>query len=60
MLDPWIIEEMRKERRRREELRRHRERPFLELEIPLMDPREEEADVAREEESERGVIIIEL
>ncbi len=53
MLDPWIIEEI----RRREEREREGERPFLE--IPLAPPDEErEREVREEEREERGVVVI--
>ena len=54
MLDPWIIEEIRK----REERNRRDERPMLE--IPLEEPprMEEDSAVGEEEEIERGVVIV--
>ena len=53
MLDPWIIEEIRK----REERNRRDERPMLE--IPLEEPpRMEEDSAVGEEEVERGVVIV--
>jgi hypothetical protein len=54
MLDPWIIEEI----RRREEYEREGERPFLE--IPLAPPNDEERDreVRDEDTEERGVVVI--
>lgn len=55
MLDPWIIEEI----RRREEAERSREQPVLEL--PLDTPSYSGPGQAREQPSEdRGVVIIEL
>lgn len=51
MLDPWIIEEI----RRREERERQAERPYLE--IPLMPEDVEEREV-KEEDEERGVVVI--
>lgn len=62
MLDPWIIEQI---RRREEEERRKQERPFLELPVPdvprwpTRNDSEDESD-RREEEDEpkRGVVII--
>lgn len=51
MLDPWIIEEI----RRREERHKREERPFLEL--PLAPPDDDENHVTREEE-ERGVAVV--
>jgi hypothetical protein len=53
MLDPWIIEEI----RRREEREREAERPRLEL--PLHMPRESHADTPTQKE-ERGVSIIDF
>ena len=57
MLDPWIIEEI---QRREEE--RQRERQPKHLELPLESPHQRESEVppAPEEESERGVVIIDL
>ncbi len=56
MLDPWIIEEIRK----REERDRRDERPMLE--IPLEEPGRDDVDsvVREEEESERGVVIVDF
>ncbi len=56
MLDPWIIEEIRK----REERNRRDERPMLE--IPLEEPPhvEEDSVVGEEEEIERGVVIVDF
>ena len=58
MLEPWIIEQIR--RREEEERRRREERPFLEL--PLANenwppPRNEE-DRDKRDEPKRGVVII--
>ena len=59
MLEPWIIEQI---RRREEEERRQRERPHLD--IPARDERwkpEREPDEDRDrEESDRGVVIIDI
>ena len=61
MLDPWIIEEIRRreieERRRREE----RERPVLEVprDLPLHPGHEGQPD-EDEEEGERGVVIVDF
>jgi hypothetical protein len=57
MLEPWIIEQI---RRREEEERRHRdERPRIDL--PLSDdvwpPRSDQSDTDRDK-TERGVVII--
>ena len=56
MLDPWIIEQIRK----REERIQRDEQPMLE--IPLEDPGREitEEVVGEEEESERGVVIVDF
>ena len=56
MLDPWIIEEI----RRREEADRRDEQPVLE--VPLRRPEEEEGSttVSDEEEVERGVVIVDF
>jgi hypothetical protein len=60
MLEPWIIEQI---RRREEEERRRNERP--QLEIPLRDERwkppaneDDDRDPDREDDGERGVVII--
>lgn len=57
MLDPWIIEEI---RRREEERRRDREAGRVEL--PLESPHYHESDRSgpTEEEIERGVVVIDL
>ena len=56
MLDPWIIEQI---RRREQEERSHRERPVLELPLPADRPgREERPERKDEQEPERGVVII--
>ena len=55
MLDPWIIEEI----KRREQ--RNEERPVLELPTPIRGPESRERDrqaPKREEEPPRGVVII--
>jgi hypothetical protein len=54
MLDPWIIEEI----RRREELDRRDDRPVLE--IPLEMPEDDDQRVREEEGSERGVIVVDF
>ena len=54
MLDPWIIDEI----RRREERESRDERP--ELEIPLEEPREEDRQVREEDEVERGICIVDF
>ena len=56
MLDPWIIEEI---RRREEEERQHRdERPVLEL--PLEAPRHEQGSQPPPNTDERGVVIVDF
>ena len=59
MLEPWIIEQI---RRREEEERRRQERPRLD--IPARDERwkpEHQEDPEEEpEESDRGVVIIDM
>ena len=58
MLDPWIIEEIRR-RERREEEERHR--PEV-VEMPVHGPRPQETDEERgkSEEGPRGVTIIDF
>ena len=60
MLDPWIIEEI---RRREEEEREHREQPVLD--IPLESPpypsgRPEERPGTPGPKEERGVVIVDF
>ena len=59
MLEPWIIEQI---RRREEEERRQRERPHLD--IPARDerwkPEREPDDDEDREQSDRGVVIIDM
>jgi hypothetical protein len=59
VLEPWIIEQI---RRREEEERRQRERPHLD--IPARDerwkPERDPDDDADREESDRGVVIIDI
>ena len=57
MLDPWIIEEIRK----REDRDQRDERPVLE--IPLEDPEEQDQQVREEDDDEkveRGVVIVDF
>ncbi len=58
MLDPWIIEEI---RRREEEETRERERAVLEIsmEMPVHRP-EGDAAAPKEERGERGVTIVDF
>lgn len=56
MLDPWIIEEI---RRREEEERRQRERPVLE--IPLEAPiHPGQGGKPEDQKEERGVVIVDF
>lgn len=57
MLPPFIIDQI---RRREEEERRNDQRPVLELPVPGPDMRREPEGRAKEEKSERGVVIIDL
>ena len=54
MLDPWIIEEIRK----REDLDRRDEQPVLE--VTVEEPEEDDHRVREEDESERGVVIVDF
>jgi hypothetical protein len=58
MLEPWIIEQIR--RREEEERRRRDERPRIDL--PLSDdvwpPHSDQSDSDRKDKTERGVVII--
>ncbi len=58
MLDPWIIEEI----RRREERERQRDRQPAVIELPIHGPngRDEREQGKQEEETPRGVAIIEI
>jgi hypothetical protein len=57
MLEPWIIEEI----RRREEERRRQERPQLELPVPPMEDEDRGNERKPDEDkTERGVVIIGL
>ena len=57
MLDPWIIEEI----LRREEEQRRDERPMLEMPMPLPEePDAEDQSVREEDDSERGVAIVDF
>ena len=57
MLDPWIIDEI-----RRREQERTSERRRESVQIPLIEhpPNEERDERAPEQEGERGVIVIDL
>jgi hypothetical protein len=54
MLDPWIIEEI----RRREERDQREEQPVLE--IPMDEPKDEDQQVREEDKVERGVVIVDF
>lgn len=57
MLDPWIIEEIR--RREREERQKREERPALEM--PIRPPRQSEPGTRSGDQSgDRGVAIIDF
>jgi hypothetical protein len=61
MLEPWIIEQIR--RREEEERRRREERPFLELPLadenwPTQKPEDREKEREKRDEPKRGVVII--
>ncbi len=59
MLDPWIIEEIRK---REEERRREAERPRIEMpcELPHHPPEREGKPPEDDADKKRGVVIIDL
>jgi len=59
MLDPWIIEEILK---KEEELRREQERGHAQIPVPSIRDTGETPSVTppREQESERGVMIIDI
>ena len=54
MLDPWIIEEIRK----REDLDQREEQPVLE--IPLDEPEDKDHQVREDDEVERGVVVVDF
>ena len=54
MLDAFIIEEL----KRRERSRKEDERPWLKL--PVADNGEEREEVSPEEESDRGVVVLDM
>lgn len=59
MLDPWIIEEI---RRREEEQRRIDQRPVIEMPIhgPRPEDRGEQGKPATDDEGPRGITVIDL
>jgi hypothetical protein len=56
MLDPWIIEEI----RRREERKRRIEQRQPVLELPLPDCDRDDHEVREDKEEPRGVVVIEF
>jgi hypothetical protein len=54
MLDPWIIEEIRKQ----EDLDQREDRPVIE--IPIGCPEEEVEQVKEDDKVERGVVIVDF
>ena len=57
MLDPWIIEEI---RRREEEERRERERPVLELPLDVPAYPMPSNEGKKPDDVERGVVIVDF
>ncbi len=57
MLDPWIIEEI---RRREEDERREQERPTLEMPLPFEMPVVVPTGKSEETSEERGVVIVDF
>jgi hypothetical protein len=56
MLDTFIIEEI----KRRERMREERRRPTLELPLPVPEERPRRRDGQDEEKPQRGVVVIDL
>ena len=56
MLDPWIIEEI----RRREEQERERQPAVIELPLDQPPIRRDEREQGKQEETPRGIAIIEI
>ncbi len=56
MLDAFIIEEI----KRRERLRQERDRPAVELPLPSDDAPHRKSDTEDEDKPERGVVVIDL
>jgi hypothetical protein len=56
MLDSFIIEEI----KRRERLRQERDRPVVELPLPAPEERPRRRDTQDEEKPQRGVVVIDL
>ena len=56
MLDPWIIEEI----RRREEDRRRNERAPAVIEMPVHNPDNQRREEGKPEEGPRGVTVIDF
>lgn len=57
MLDPWIIDEI---RRREEERRRERDAQRIELPISVPDTVDKERSEERNDGGRRGVVVIDL
>jgi hypothetical protein len=57
MLDPWIIEEI---RRREEEERQHREQPVLEIPLDVPHPGQTGRKEPEPDSGERGVVIVDF
>lgn len=58
MLDPWIIEEIR--RREREERQRREERPGLEMPVMPTRPSDSENHRSGDQGNDRGVVILDF
>jgi hypothetical protein len=56
MLDAFIIEEIKRRERRREDM----ERPVVELPLPSPDDRPRRRTETEEEKPQRGVVVIDL
>ena len=56
MLDAFIIEEI----KRRERMREERERPAIELPLPAPDDRVRRRSDSEEEKPQRGVVVIDM
>lgn len=58
MLDPWIIEQIR--RREEEDRRRQEQLPVIEIHTPRDHDRDRDRSERRDDGTERGVVIISL
>jgi hypothetical protein len=56
MLDSFIIEEI----KRRERMRQERQRPAVELPLPMPEDRPRQHDSHEEDKPQRGVVVIDL